>query len=399
MLGLSLPFSSGSFLVSFINMKLRDSKARFGASAAFVGILMCASVAHMGVAYAGVGDIRTVAQNGRPGDPTDAGFKIPYSVAVDAAGNIFVADLIYQRIRKIDIAGRVTSFAGTGIADFAGDGGPANQARLSSPNGMVFDGSGNLFIADKYNQRIRKVDTQGIITTVAGNGTMGFGGDGGLATEASLYNPLGMAVDSSGNLFIADSNNYRVRKVDPQGIITTVAGSGKGGFSGDGGPAISANLLSPTGVAVDFAGNLYIADEYNYRIRKVDTRGVMSTVAGNGTAAFAGDGGPAIAASLNNPFGICVDGAANLFIADASNDRVRKVDAQGIITTVAGNGTGDSMVDGTPATKAGVAYPTGVALDGLGNLFIADLGHLSIRRVEGVAALPTVPHLKKATDR
>lgn len=361
--------------------------------------LICGGGAESGVVYAAVGSIRTVAKNGPPGEPTDAGFNIPYAVAVDAGGNVFVADLLYQRIRKIDITGRVTSFAGTGIADFAGDGGPANQARLSAPVGMIFDGRGNLFIADQYNQRIRKVDTQGIITTMAGNGTVGFGGDGGLATEASLNNPLGVAVDSSGNLFIADSNNYRVRKVDAQGIITTVAGSGKAGFSGDGGLALSASLLSPTDVAVDLKGNLYIADEYNNRIREVDTNGVMSTVAGNGAAAFAGDGGAATAASLHNPFGICVDGAANLFIADASNDRVRKVDSQGIITTVAGNGTGDTTADGTPAIEADVSYPTGVALDGLGTLFIVDVGHKSILRVEGIAALPAAPHPREIIGR
>ena len=280
----------------------------------------------------------------------------------------------------------INTVAGNGTAGFSGDGGPATSASLNNPLEVAVDAAGNLYIADRANNRIRKVDTSGTITTVAGTGTAGFSGDGGPAISASLNRPFGMAVDSAGNLFIADTSNQRVRKVDTTGTITTVAGNGTAAFSGDSGPATSASLNSPAGVAVDSAGNLFIVDTLNQRVRKVNTSGTITTVAGNGTGGFSGDGGPATSASLNSPNDVAVDSAGNLFIADISNHRVRKVDTTGTITTVAGNGTGGFSGDGGPAASASLFGPNDVAVDSAGNLFIAEQINHRIRKVTGGAA-------------
>jgi sugar lactone lactonase YvrE len=190
---------------------------------------------------------------------------------------------------------------------------------------VAVDSLGNIYIADMYNHRIRKVSTSGIITTVAGNGTYGYSGNGGAATSAELYDPSSVAVDSSGNIFIADSNNHSIRKVSTSGIITTVAGNGTYGYSGDSGAATSAELYDPSGVAVDSSGNIYIADVSNQRVRKVDTSGIITTVAGNGTYGYSGDSGAATSAELNGPYGVAVDSSGNIFIADLNNNRIRKV--------------------------------------------------------------------------
>ncbi len=259
---------------------------------------------------------------------------------------------------------------------------------------MAVDASGNLFIADSDNSRIRKVGTNGIITTVAGNGIAGFFGDGGLATNAELSYPFGVAVDASGNLFIADFNNSRIRKVSTNGIITTVAGNGGGGYTGDRGLATNATLNYPNGVAVDTIGNVFIADTSNNVIRVVGTNGIINTVAGNGYGAgagfggYSGDGGPATNAELNNPYGVAADANRNLFIADSNNGRVRKVGTNGIITTVAGGGT-NGLGDGGAATNAELSA-TGVVLDAIGNLFIANGGNDRIRKVVTIGIFTTV---------
>ena len=256
---------------------------------------------------------------------------------------------------------------------------------MNVPIGVAVDSAGNLYIADSDNNRIRKV-SNGVIATVAGNGTPAFSGDNGPATSAQLSAPIGVAVDSAGNLYIADSSNDRIRKVT-NGVITTVAGNGTLGFSGDNGPAISATLNAPNGVAVDSAGNLYINDCGNYRIRKV-TNGVITTVAGNGTLGFSGDNGPATSAQLNSPSGVAVDSAGNLYIADFGNNRIRKV-SNGVIATVAGNGTQGFSGDNGPATSAELSYPEGVAVDSAGNLYIADTDNYRIRVLTPVASLCT----------
>ena len=311
----------------------------------------------------------------------------PVAVAVDGAGDVFIADTYNERIRKVDSNGVMTTVAGNGQSGYAGDGGEAIlTARLYDPDGVAVDGAGNVYIGDEDNSRIRKVNTNGIITTVAGDGGYGYSGDGNAATNESLYYPQGVAVDAAGNLFIADSYNQRIRKVDTNGIITTVAGNGGYGYAGDGGPATNANFRYPDGVAVDGFGNVFITEEDNDRVRKVDTNGIIWTVAGNGTYGYAGDGGPATNAQLYYPLGVAVDAAGNLFIADEDNYRIRKVDLNGIITTVAGNGDYGFSGDGSPATNASFRYPSGVAVDASGNLFIADTYNERIRKVAPTGA-------------
>ncbi|MHB1953016.1 MAG: NHL domain-containing protein [Sulfobacillus sp.] len=351
--------------------------------------------------------INTVAGNGASGYSGDGGaatsaeLSYPLGVVLDSAGNLYIADTFNNRIRKVTAStGDISTVAGNGTAGYSGDGGPATSAELDFPFGVVVDSAGNLYIADTYNQRIRKVTaTTGVITTVAGNGygapnSCGFSGDGGPATSAELCGTNGVAVDSAGNLYIADTYNNRIRKVTAStGIISTVAGNGTYGYSGDGGPATSAELWAPQGVAVDSAGNLYIADRFNQRIRKVTaSTGIITTVAGNGASGYSGDGGPATSAKLAQPFGVAVDSAGNLYIADSYNNRIRKVSAiTGVITTVAGNGTYGYAGDNGPATSAELSYPQGVVLDSLGNLYIPDSYNQRIRKVSTNAILPTTP--------
>jgi sugar lactone lactonase YvrE len=305
---------------------------------------------------------------------------------VDGAGNVYIADTNNDRIRKVTVAtGIITTVAGTGVGGFAGDGGQATAARLQNPTGVAATASGDLYIADRYNHRIRKVSAStGVITTVAGSGTAGYGGDNGAATAAQLYYPYAVAVDAAGNLFIADTNNNRIRKVTAAtGIITTIAGNGNTGYNGDG-PAIGASLYSPDGVAVDASGNVYISDQYNYRVRKVNpATGIISTVAGTGTAGFSGEAGPAISAKIYLPVGLAVDASGNLYFADYYNDRIRKVTvATGIITTVAGSASSGTFGgDGGDATAAQIARPTAVALDSSGSLYIADMSNQRVRKV------------------
>jgi NHL repeat len=363
-------------------------------------------------------------------------------------------------------AGAITTYAGSGLnvmcgapsafcpigqSGFSGDGGPATSALLYSPTGIVVDAAGDLFIADTDNNRIREVTPDGVISTVAGNGQFGFSGDGGPAISAVLNRPSSVAVDTNGNLFIADSGNNRIREVTPPGVIYTIAGDGAAGpclgivsptcvpFSGDGGPATSAQLNSPDGVAVDAAGNVFVADSGNNRIRKVAPDGMISTIAGNGTLSFSGDGGPAISASLNTPVSVALDAVGDLFITDKGNARIREVTPDGVISTVtaglfepwavtvdalgnlfvadtlnqvirkvtsarvtaivAGNGTsGAPSGDGGPATSAALSDPTGVAVNAAGDLFIADSGNNRIRKVTGVAAsgVPAITSISPA---
>jgi len=340
----------------------------------------------------GDGIITTIACNGTSGftgdgGPATAASCVPYRVARDSAGNLYVADGSSRRIRKVSAAGIITTVAGRGTGQSSGDGGPATLAELIQPLGVAVDPAGNVYIADEGSNRIRKVNTAGVISTIAGNGKQGFDGDGGPATSASLYEPSGVAVDPAGNVYIADAGNLRIRKVDTAGIITTIAGNGKEGFSGDGGPATSAELSFPVGVAVDPAGNVYIADEGSNRIRKVNTAGIISTIAGNDTQGFSGDGGPATSASLNKPREVAVDPTGNVYITDRGNNRIRKVNPAGVISTVAGRGTSGFTGDGAPASSAQLV-PRGVAVGVQADLYIAD-GSLRIRRVDNLG-LPRV---------
>ncbi|MGO9094620.1 MAG: kelch repeat-containing protein [Bryobacteraceae bacterium] len=356
-------------------------------------------VAEAGAAAVGQGGIITTVAGGGSSGLGDGGPAIsaslffPSGVAVDAMGDLFIADQLHNAIRKVSRSGIITTVAGNGSQGFSGDGGLATSASLYDPEDVAVDASGNLFVADSGNRRVRKVSTNGIIATVAGNGIPSFSGDGGPAASASFDGPSGIAVDASGNLFIADSGDQRIRKVSTNGIITTVAGSGSLGFSGDGGPAASALLDVPRGVAVDALGNLFIADTDNQRIRKVSAGGIIATVAGDGTQGFSGDGGPATAAELNTPNRVAVDAFGNLFIADTDNQRIREVSAGGIVATVAGDGTGGFSGDGGPATSASLYFPWCVAVDGSGNLFIADFSNNRIREVLAPAPAAAAPSI------
>jgi len=323
------------------------------------------------------GIISTVAGNpyyggsnlGDGGIATSAVLINPTDVAKDAVGNLFIADSGNGRIRKVDVNGVITTVAGNGNAGWSGDGGMATNAEISAPCAVAVDASGNLFIADSSYGLIRKVDTSSIITTVAGCGN-GYSGDGGAATNARMSGVSGVAIDSVGNLFIADSNNNRVRKVDTNGIITTVAGNGYttningdiyGGYSGDGGAATNAELDGPIGITIDGLGNLYFTDTANNVIRKVDTNGIITTVAGNGYGAgtlyggYSGDGGAATLAKLDFPFGVAIGANSDIVIADSANNVIRKVAANGIITTVAGNGYGAGSHKGGYSGDGGAA--------------------------------------------
>jgi RHS repeat-associated protein len=320
--------------------------------------------------------------SGDDGPATEAQLYNPWGIAVDAIGNLYITDYANSRIRKVDTNGIVSTVAGGGNPpDGLGDGGLATEARLFMPIGIAVDTTGNLYIADTYNYRIRKVDTNGIIYTVAGNGTRGYGGDGGPATEAQFRYPTGLAVDASDNLYVADTENHRIRKIDTNGIIYTVAGNGTLGYDGDGGPAIEAPVRSPYGIAVDSEGNLYITTYHYGCIRKVDTTGIITTVAGNGTWGYSGDGGPATEAQLSSMFDVAVDALGNLYIADLNNNRIRKVDTSGMITTFAGTGDAGYSGDGGAAVEAQMGSPYGVAVDPSGALYIADSANQRIRKV------------------
>ena len=277
----------------------------------------------------------------------------------------------HSQARVITVAGGVVN-----------DGGPATSAALAHPEFAAYDATGNLYIAEYFGHRIRRVSPSGLITTVAGNGISGYNGDGMPAKHALVSFPVGILVDPTGNIIFADNGNNRIRKIDTNGIITTIAGNGTAGFTGDGGPATAASLHSPWGISSDAKGNLYIADYLNERVRQVNTAGIINTVAGNGTAGFSGDGGPAIAASLNFPFGSFTDTSGNLYIADFYNLRIRKVDTSGTINTFAGNGTFGCTGDGGPATSATIGYPGGGFLLSGNALLINTSGCGKVRAVD-----------------
>ncbi len=327
------------------------------------------------------GDGASAFSGGDNGPATGSQMGSPHGVAVDASGALHIADEGSGRIRKVS-NGVITTVAGIGISggvfgpsnpDFLGDGGPAASASLS-PQGVTIDTSGNLYIADTGNNRIRKV-SNGVITTVAGGGRGEFA-DNVPAAGALTPRPSAVAVDASGSVYITNPFEHRIRKIS-NGVITTVAGNGAGGFSGDNGPATNASLNVPFGVAVDTSGNLYIADTGNQRIRKV-SNGVIATVAGNGAQGFSGDSGPATSASLDNPFGVAFDTTGNVYVADWGNNRIRRI-SNGAITTVAGNGDLGFGGDNGPATNASLFNPTGVAVDGRGNVYIADPHNARVR--------------------
>jgi sugar lactone lactonase YvrE len=312
------------------------------------------------------------------------------SQPIDNKGYFYIQDDLNGRIRKVDTNGIISTFCGDGVEGYFGENVPATNAEYS--HGMrIHMYAFNLYIPDALNRRIRKIDIGDTINTIAGTGIEGYTGDNGQATAAELGTPVGITFDKWGNLYYADESYCVIRKIDTLGVITTVAGNGApGGYSGNGGRADSAKLQYPVDVAVDLIGNIYIAELGNNIIRKVDTNGLISTYAGTGEFGYTGDNAAATNATFNFPEGITVDGAGNVYVADEENNVIRKIDTSGIISTVVGNGhnagTGDGgfLGDGGPATAAELNNPTSVALDKDGNLFIADLYNNRIRKVTNI---------------
>jgi len=361
--------------------------------AAVVLVLLGAAV---GVGAA-TNNISTVAGTGMGGFAGDGGaaaaaqLEDPSGVAATADGGFLIADTINHRVRRVSPGGIISTVAGTGTGGFSGDDAAATSAQLNVPRGVAVTADGGFLIADTFNNRVRRVSPAGTISTVAGNGTRGFAGDGGAATSAQLNFPRGVAASADGGFLIADTENSRVRRVSPAGTISTVAGTATAGFAGDGGAATSAQLDSPRGVAASADGGFLIADTGNERVRRVSRTGTISTVAGNGMAGFAGDGSAATSAQLNFPFGVAASADGGFLIADTFNNRVRRVSPAGTISTVAGTATAGFAGDGGAATSAQLRSPLGVALAADGDYLIADTDNDRVRRVDAGDPPPVAP--------
>ena len=354
----------------------------------------CGTASSVAMVTVGDATINTIAGDGIPssgGDgsaATSAQIDYPTHTAMDASGNLYFGDYANNRIRKVNTSGIMSTVAGNGSTIYAGDGSGALATGISGTAGIAVDGAGNIYYSDYGNSAIRKISTSGIVTTVTGNGTTGFSGDGGPATSAVINVAWGLAFDGAGNLYFADRYNSRIRKISTSGIITTVAGTGTTGYTGDGGPATAAEIGTPIDVTVDASGNIYFATWTDYRVRKVDYNGIITSVAGNGTSGYTGDNIAATTSEINNPIGIGVDAAGNIFIGDYGNNRIREVNTSGTITTIAGTGVAGYNGDDIAATSAQLKSPYGVSVYGQGNIYICDAMNYRIREITAVAPTP-----------
>jgi hypothetical protein len=384
-----------------------------GRAAVALLTLLAASQVIWSAHAVGMGIVTNVAGTGNSGFGGDGGPAVdaqlfqPRMITFDNHGNMYIADTFNQVIRKVDTNGIISTVAGVvapvdaGTGDqcpghYSGDDGPAVEAKLSCPHSVVVADDGRIVIADSANNRIREVDTNGTIRTIVGTGASSYSGDGGPANKAKLADPKGVILDAAGNLYIADTSNHRIRKVDASGIITTVVGTGVQGGGGDGGPALQAQLSEPRTLAWGPGGELYITEPKIHRIRKVDAQGIISLLAGTSVAGFSGDGGPAVDAQLNTPRGVAVDAAGVVYIADSLNNRVRRIGLDGIITTIGGTGRKTSTGDGGPATAATFFTPRGVAV-WANDLYVADTYGDRIRMISGITAGPPFPTDPTAT--
>ncbi len=335
-------------------------------------------------AYAQI--ITTIAGTGTGGYNGDgiaaaaAQLKNPSDIAIDAGGNLYICDGLNNRIRKVNTSGIISTVAGTGTAGYNGDNIAATDAQISYPSSIAVDVSGNIFFTDDHNYRIRKIDASGVITTIAGTGTSGFTGSNIPATSAQIGACIGIDIDGSGNIYFTDENNARIFKINNVGTLTVVAGKGVGAHTGDGGMATDAGLEQPCGLAIDVNGSIYFAEHSGNTVRKVDTHGMITTIAGTGTMGYAGDGGAATAALLYLPYSVAVDKNGNVYISD--NDLVRRVDPNGIISTYAGDGVSGYNGDNIAATAAKLSSPACLKTDAAGSLFIADWGNNRVRYIK-----------------
>lgn len=350
-------------------------------------LFLCASGTRAQIITTIAGD-HVMGFGGIGGPAVKAQMGMLYGIATDKSGNVFAADQSNNVIWKVDPAGTITLFAGTGLQGYSGDGGAATQALLYAPAWLAMDPRGDLYFTDQQGIYIREVNSVGVITTVAGNPAKHFsGGDGGLLAGATFNSIRGLFCDAAGNLYISDNNTIRI--VNVAGIISTIAGTGQSGYSGDGGPAILAQLNEPYGVGVDKAGNIYVPDANNNVVRKINTLGVITTIAGmQQSAGYNGDGGPATDAKLAFPWALTVDSSGNVFIDDEGNWEIRKVDAGGTITDYGGDHQIGYSGDGGPATEASISYPTALACDAAGNLYLTDVFNYVVREIKPCMAAP-----------